>query len=304
MNIIFFGSSDFVEIVLKDLHKEHNVISVVTTPDAPAGRKGQLSPTPIAELAAKLELALLKPASLKTTEAEHQLKALNPDLFVVASYGKIIPQNILDIPKFGCLNIHPSLLPKYRGPTPIQTALKNGDTETGISIIVMDAEVDHGPILVQEKFSIDRNEHFQSLANKLFYIGSQLLLDNLKKYTDKTIIPLGQDHTSATFTKMLNKEDGKVDWTKSASEIYNQYRALIEWPGIWTTWKDQQLKIISCEPINVTGQGSPGDISLGGLVTCGKESMQLKSIQLPGKQPMEIKEFLNGHKDFIGSALN
>jgi methionyl-tRNA formyltransferase len=304
MNIIFFGSSDFVEIVLKDLHKEHNVISVVTTPDAPAGRKGQLSPTPIAELATKLELALLKPASLKTTEAEHQLKALNPDLFVVASYGKIIPQNILDIPKFGCLNIHPSLLPKYRGSTPIQTALKNGDTETGISIIVMDAEVDHGPILVQEKFSIDRNEHFQSLANKLFYIGSQLLLDNLKKYTDKTIIPLEQDHTSATFTKMLNKEDGKVNWTKSASEIYNQYRALIEWPGIWTTWKDQQLKIISCEPINVTGQGSPGDISLGGLVTCGKESIQLKSIQLPGKQPMEIKEFLNGHKDFIGSALN
>ncbi|MCC7356677.1 MAG: methionyl-tRNA formyltransferase [Candidatus Doudnabacteria bacterium] len=304
MKVVFFGSSDFVIQVLESLNETQTVLAVITTPDAPVGRKKTLTETPVAEAAKKLKLPVLKFESLKTVETLTELSELQADIFVVASYGKIIPQTILNLPQFGVINIHPSLLPIYRGPTPIQTALRNGDTTTGVSIIKMDAEVDHGPLLGQTSTNIEPNETFRGLSLRLFGLSIPLLNQALSECEAGTSKPTEQDHVNATFTKSLAKEDGQIDWSEPADKIFNQFRAYDPWPGLWTKWDGQFLKILDCKPSDMASKSSPGTVIEPNSVVCGNgTTLTLISVQIEGKQPTDIQSFIRGHKSFVGSQL-
>ncbi len=268
--------------------------------------------------------------SLRDEQTFETFKLLNPDLCVVAAYGKILPQKFLNVPRYGFLNIHPSLLPKYRGPSPVQTALLNGDEETGVTIMVMDAEVDHGPLLAMQEFSISNFQfsNHDELAKELFELGAKLLIETLPKYIRGELKPMEQDHGQATFTKMFQREDGRINWKESCENIYNRIRALNPEPGTWTTWKGKILNIsdgVATETEEGWPQsGDPGRVEVsrpnpsgvrrgqdpvvfkinGEIAVAAKKCyLILKSIQLEGGKKMDAKSFVNGHPDFLNSTL-
>lgn len=305
--IVFFGTSDFAIPALEKLLTDNwQIAAIITQPDRPVGRKQITTPPPIKEFAENNNLTVWQPEKLANYKT--QIANCKPDLFVVADYGKIIPQSILDLAKFGCLNIHPSLLPKYRGPSPIETALLDGQDKTGVTIMLLDKEMDHGLILAQEKAKIGQEESKSRLEERLAQMGANLLAKVLPKFLDGGIKPEAQDHATATYTKILTREDGQIDWKKSAQEIYNQYRAFHPWPGIFTIWEDQRLKIIKPEMSaehqsdKATGQvflNSNNELS----VNCGKGSLVLHEIQLEGKIIMNSKEFIRGYAAIVGTVL-
>lgn len=301
MKIVFFGTSDVGLPILEALHNsEHEVLQVVTSPDAPFGRKQELLSSPVANLASFLKLPVVKPQSVKNNpEFLEQLRNLQADIFIVVSYGKIMPQELLDIPRLKTLNIHFSLLPKWRGAAPIQYSLLNGEASTGITIFILDAEVDHGPILVQQTFAIEPNDTFGSLAKTLAVESAPILLDLLPKYEAGIITPQEQDHSQATFAKIIEKDQGRIDWSKTAQEIYNQWRAFTPWPGIWTTWQNQNFKILKAQVVE-----SPNEDNLSEVKQCGKDTyLLLQEVQLAGKKAMSMAEFLNGQKTFRSEDL-
>lgn len=288
MKIIFFGTSEFAVPALKALNKSgFEITAVVTTPDQPAGRKKAITPPPIKIAADFLKLKILQPTKLRDNSLFEEFKSLAPDLCIVAAYGKIIPEEYLSVPKQGFLNIHPSLLPKYRGPTPIQTAILNGDTETGITILRVDKDVDHGPIFIKKHFSIELGETYQQLHDRLADEGAGLLLEVISNI--ENIIPEEQNHDQATFTKMLERADGKIDWSRPHQEIYNQIRALNPEPGTWTTWNDRILNI--------------KDASFAKATEGHNEQLKLLIVQLEGKKETSLADFLSGHPDFDISQL-
>ena len=290
MKIVFFGTSDIGLPILEDLIANHQVLAVVTSPDKPSGRKQELTPTPIALLAKQHKIQILKPKKVRNnpdflSELAEIVDSRYIDIFIVVSYGKILPLELLELPPLKTINVHFSVLPKYRGAAPVQFALLNGETTTGTSIFILDAEVDHGPILATQQIAIADDDTNATLQAKLAEISSTLLLDTLPKYADGTLTPIEQDHSQATFTKLISKEDGLVDWSKPAPEIYNQFRAYQPWPGIYTTWQDKKLKIIDCK------------------LSEDKTSLELITIQLEGKNPVSMKDFMNGYPDFKMSQL-
>ncbi len=332
MKIVFFGTDSLAAESLQALCAKFSVVAVVTVPDAPVGRKQVLTESEVAVAARTLGLPVHKPESLKqNAELEATLRELAADVFVVAVYGKIIPQSILDIPPLGSVNVHPSLLPLYRGPAPIRTPLRNGDTETGVSIMLMDEQVDHGPLLAAEKVAIAPDDTNVTLTAKLSAIAAPLLVRALEGYVAGTITPTAQDHEKATTTKFVTKADGKIDWNNTAQDIYNQYRACQPWPGIYTTLpaiasaKDGRnsklLKITSCSIYSDSspilgevrrGETTPGTVLPDGIVSCGPQTLngveaptylQILTLQPEGKQPMDIKSFLNGNKEFVGGVV-
>lgn len=309
MRIVFFGTDGVAVPVLRVLAQNHEVAAVVTTPDAPVGRKQVLTASEVALLAVELGIPLFKPGRLKgDADFEAGLRNVQAEAFVVAVYGKIIPESILQVPALGSINIHPSLLPLYRGPAPIRTPLLRGDTETGVSIMLMDAEMDHGPLLAQQRVPIDLDDTNVTLTEKLGALSGPLLLDALAGYTAGTIAPLPQNHDKATFTHFVKKEDGRIDWNKSAQDIYNMWRAYQPWPGIFTTWNGKLLKITSCSIVENREQriesSKPGMVLDGGVVICGQNTyLQILTLQPEGKQVMDIQSFLNGNKQSIDSLL-
>lgn len=319
MKVVFFGTSDVGLPVLEALRKEHEVVLVVTSPDAAVGRKQILTPSPIAEFAEEHNLKLEKPSKVRNNaEFLDLLREQNADIFIVVSYGKILPQELLDIPRLKTLNVHFSLLPKYRGAAPIQYALLNGETKTGTTIFILDAEIDHGPILAQAEFNIDPEDNFNSLASELSVISAEMLTSILPDYEAGKLEPQEQNHAHATFAKIIKKEDGKIDWSKPASEIYNMHRAYSAWPGIYTTWKNgsdsKQLKILDCLSLdpehlpNLSVLTNPaGTVTVEEnmvYVTCGQSSiLLLLQVQLEGKNPTAVQDFVRGYKNFNGSVL-
>ncbi len=290
MKIVFFGTSDIGLPILEDLIANHQVLAVVTSPDKPVGRKQELTPTPIAELAKQHKIQILKPKKVRDnpdflSELAEIVDSRYIDIFIVVSYGKILPAELLELPPLKTINVHFSVLPKYRGAAPVQFALLNGETTTGTSIFILDAEVDHGPILATKNLAIDDDDTNTTLQTKLAELSSTLLLETLPKYADGSLTPVQQDHSQATFTKLISKEDGLVDWSKPAQEIYNQFRAYQPWPGIYTTWQDKKLKIIDCK------------------LSKDKTTLELITVQLEGKNPTSMKDFLNGYPDFEMSQL-
>lgn len=310
MKIVFFGTSNVALPILEELRKQHEIVAVVTSPDATVGRKQELTESPVSALAKDLKWTLLKPEKVKSnTEFINQLQSFGADIFVVVSYGKILPLEIINLPPLKTINVHFSILPKYRGSSPMQYALLNGDTQTGTSIFILDEKVDNGPILAQESANIEPWDNFFTLSDKLAKLSAKLILPTLEKYAQGQITPLPQQETEATFTKIISKQDGKIDWAKPANEIYNKFRAFFPWPGIWTTWNGQNLKITDCVYTELQMGGSTdayrkGQVLEGGIIVCGNNSaLKINQLQLAGKNEVNISEFLNGYQTFVGSTL-
>ncbi len=303
---IFFGTSKFAVPALEALFKAGYTISaVITTPDKASGRGNIPTPSAIKLVAQKLNLLVIQPEKLRNNpEIIRELKQLTPDVAVVAAYGKIIPPEIFNLPAYQTLNLHPSILPLYRGPSPIQYALLNGDKETGITIQKIDQETDHGDIIASEKVMIG-GENFEELHDELANLGSNLLIKILPGYIKGEITPKVQDHSKATFTKIIKKEDGKINWNDNSKKIFNTFRAFHQWPGIWTSWNNKILKIADCSNAE-SNDTKPGTIYEQGdhiYIGCGKGSLEIKRLQLESKKEMAIKDFVLGHPNFIGSLL-
>ncbi len=296
MKIVYFGTSEIGIPILSALKKHHQVLAVVTTPDKPVGRKQVLSPSAIANEASRLNLPVLKPTKVKNNpEFLEELKKFEADIFVVVSYGKILPVDLLDIPPLKTINVHFSLLPKYRGPAPVQFALLNGETKTGTSIFILDELVDHGPILAMQELDIDPDDTNISLQSKLAITSADLILETLPNYESGKIEPQAQNHDLATGSKIISKEDGKINWDQTAQEIYNQFRAYQPWPGIYTSWQGKILKILDCRPHTESSTET---------IDCGNKTyLRLITVQLEGKNPVSIKDFLNGYPDFNSKTL-
>ncbi len=305
MKIIFFGTSNVALPVLEALKKQHEVLAVVTTPDVKVGRKQLTRESPVAALAKDLSLKTFKPEKVKNNqELPAELRNLGADIFVVVAYGKILPPQIINLPKFKTVNVHFSVLPKYRGPSPIQFALLNGDAQTGTSIFLLDEKVDDGPLLSQEITGIDSDDNFFTLSDKLARLSAKIINEVLNDYANGKITPLPQDDSAASYSKIIAKQDGQINWQKTAAEIYNQFRAFYIWPGIWTTWQGKKIQILDCLPTDETALSDPGTIMPGGKVSSGNSTIiQIKTLKLEGKNEMAINDFLNGYRDFVGSHL-
>ncbi len=310
IKIIFFGTSEFVVPSLETLVKEglpaqagYEIVAVVTNPDEPVGIKKVLSPPPIKIAAQNLGLNILQFPSLKIENLK--LKIPDADVGVVAAYGKIIPAEIINLPRYGILNIHPSLLPKYRGPTPIQTTILNGEKETGVTIIKIDEEVDHGPILESRKWKIESRTKFEELSDALAKLGAELLIKILPDYLAGKITPQPQDHSQATFTKKFTREDAKINWDKTAEEIDCQIRALNPEPGVWTMWGGKMLKILDADVTDKKGGQNGQVIQKGNEIAVGATEglIVLKTIQLEGKKVTSAENFARGNESFIGAVL-
>lgn len=299
------GTPDFGAAILKELIKNNYVpVLVVTAPDKPMGRKKILIPSAVKQVCQRHGIAVSQPKKLK--EIKEKIKTTNSNLIITAAFGQIIPENILNIPKLGTLNVHPSLLPRHRGPSPIQTAILLGEKVTGVSIFLMDKMIDHGPIIAQKKHKIPQNIYHKELEKELSLIGSYLLIKNLPKWIKGQIKPIPQEEEQATYTKIIKKEDGRINWNNSAKQIEQQIRAFYPWPGSFTFWKNKILKITQAEPIKYP-QSVPGKISSEKenkiIIQSKSSALVIKKLQLEGKNEMTAKEFILGHKEFIGSIL-
>ena len=304
-DVIFMGTPDFAVPTLQRLIDEHNVIGVVTQPDRPAGRKNKLKQPPIKELALQHDIPVYQPEKLRKKDAIEQLKALGtPDVYIVAAFGQILPQTVLDIPKHGSINVHASLLPRWRGAAPIQAAIREGDSETGVTIMLMDAGLDTGPMLSKRAIPIEPYETGQSLHDKLANVGADLLSETLPDYLAGKITPEPQNDDLATLFPQIEKQDGEINWENSANSIERLMRAFTPWPGTYTTWGGKRLKIL--EGRAVAGGGTPGQvIEKGDVIAIGTgEGLFVPSmLQLAGSKAVAIGDFVNGHSDFVGSTL-
>lgn len=298
--VVFFGTPDFAVPFLSALIEEADidVASVVCQPDKPVGRKKIIMAPATKALAEKNGIEVYQPKSLKKNDAVVQLASYEADVFVVVAYGKIIPQTILDIPKNGSLNVHPSLLPEYRGPAPMQAAIASGDDQTGITIMLLDAGMDTGPILAQATLSLDADETYTSLQEKVHRDGPKLLVETLKRHIAGDITPIPQDDDRATLTSLLSREDGKIDWSAPMIQIERKVRAYDPWPGTWTTWNGKRLKILKAAPADFDPEHAPGTVAVKEgkiLVDCHDGTLDIQKLQLEGKPPMNPKEFLAGN---------
>lgn len=295
MKIVFMGTPEFGAMILEGLCKANlKPVLVITAPDKPVGRKQIITPPPVKIMAQQYRISVvLQPA--KILDSRFQILDSKPELIVVAAYGEILPQEILTIPKYGCLNIHPSLLPKYRGATPVQSAILNGDKETGLTIILMDEQIDHGPILSQKKTIIGPNETTSQLHDRLALMGSELLIDAIPDWIREKIKLRPQDDKKATYTKILTKKDGEINWTRPAQEIERQIRAFCPWPGAYTFWEREAVKIKNFKKTKVRKK-----ILLKILeARLQNHKLIIEKVQAEGKKPMNFKDFLRGNQDFL-----
>ncbi len=302
MKIIFAGTAEFGIPTLERLKKEHEIVLVITQPDKPAGRNKTITPPPIKLWADKNIIKVEQPE--KISNLKSLILNLEPDLLLVAAYGQIIPKDILDIPKFKSINIHGSLLPKYRGASPIQATILNMDGETGITLIQMDEKMDHGPIIAKEVVRLSKNETFVDLYKNLSIVAADLTVKTLPLWFENIIGAAEQIHTHATYTKLISRTDAKLNWSKSAKELDAQIRALNPEPGTWTTLDGKIIKIVKAQILSDVKIELPGKIhSHQGLpaVKTLDASLLIEQIQPEGKSVMNGKDFLNGLK--TGSKL-
>lgn len=293
------GSPDFALPALRALHAHYPVVGVVTQPDRAAGRGRELKPPPVKTLALELGIPLIQPEKLREPGAMEQLRAWSPDVIVVAAFGQILKQEVLDLPQFGCLNVHASLLPRWRGAAPINAAILHGDKETGVTIMKMNAGLDTGPILSQRSVRISPDETAGSLFEKLSTLGADLLIDTLPKYFSGEITPRPQPEEGATYAGMLKKEDGRLDFSQPAMELERKVRAFNPWPGTYFDWGGNRLKVHSAS-IGV-GEMRAGQRSVYlGLPAVGTSEnlLVLGEVQPAGKRPMDGKAFLAGARNW------
>ncbi len=304
--LVLMGSPAFALPTFEALAEEHEIAAVFTQPDQPAGRGLRPTPTPVKRWTVARGLPVFQPRSLRRDpKAIAQLRALKPDAIVVVAYGLILPPEVLRLPPYGCLNLHPSLLPRYRGPAPIQAALLNGDTETGVTVMLMTEEVDAGPILAMERESIGPEDTAETLGERLAQRGARLMRETLRRWLAGEITPQPQDDSQATYCPRITKADGEIDWRRPAVEIERRIRAFTPWPGCYTFWRGRRLKIGRAR-VRPDLQAPPGQVMPadgGAAVGTGEGALMLLEVQPEGKRMMPIEAFLNGHPDFLGSTL-
>ncbi len=312
MKLIFMGTPEFAVPSLKKLIAAGHVISAVfTQPDKPVGRRQIITPPPVKLYAQQHGLTVLQPAKIRTDEARAQIEPLlkAADALVVAAYGKILPDWMLAAPKHGCINVHSSLLPKYRGAAPINWAIAHGETETGVTIMQMDVGMDTGPMLLQGRLAIDANETTPELTARLAELGAELLIETLAELERGELQVTPQNHDEATLAPILKRENGQVTWALTAQEIRNRLRAFTPFPGCWTTFNEQRLELISVLAETATsGDHEPGIVSEVNkdsfAVACGGSSqLRVIEVQPAGKRPMSARDFLNGVRLQPGAKL-
>ncbi len=308
--VIFFGTPEFAVLPLRALQTLAlvEVVAVVTQPDKPVGKKMALTPPPVKVEAEKSNVKILQPTSIKGKNFEILFRQLNPDVVVIVAYGKIIPAALLGIPKYGWLNIHASLLPRYRGASPIQAALLAGDAMTGVTLMKIDSGLDTGPILAQKKITIMPSDDAQSLHHTLSRLGAAMLTDALPRYLAGSLKPASQQVKSPTpITKIVSKTDGRIDWQKPAVAIVRAIRAYTPWPGTFCRWNQKRLKVLEAQEHNGTELLPPGQTKLSQqnlLVGCGNGSqLKLISIQLEGKKTLKASDFLKGYPGIAVAQL-
>ncbi|MCL7452505.1 MAG: methionyl-tRNA formyltransferase [Anaerolineae bacterium] len=305
--VIFMGTPEFAVPTLQALDNHHQVVGVVTQPDRPAGRGRKLTASPVKELALSRGLEVYQPRKLIDPAAAQRLADWQPEVIVVAAFGQLLPPSVLELPPHGCLNIHGSLLPRYRGAAPISAAILAGDETTGVTLMLMDEGMDTGPILAQAEQAIGPSDTTASLTQELAGLGAQLLTSTLPAWLAGRITPQPQDDSQATYCRMLRKEDGRLDWTRSARHLDRQVRACDPWPGAYTRWQGQRLKVLRVYPRpDWSGPGSPGqvlELDPGVGVVTGQGALELLEVQLAGRKPTDIEPFSHGQRDFVGSVL-
>lgn len=307
MKIVFMGTPDFaVPCLQKLIDSKHDVVGVFSQPDKKVGRKQILTPPQVKSLALKYDLPIFQPNTLKNGEAYEIIEKLNPDLIVVVAYGKILPKEILDYAKYGCINVHASLLPKYRGAAPIQWSVLNGDEETGVTVMQMDVGLDTGDMLYVEKTNIDINETSEELFDRLSIIGADALIKTIDMIESDTVVRVPQPEGDFGYASMINKSMCLIDWNKPAFDIHNQIRGLQSWPVAMTTFNGKNLKVHKSVLSDKTGN-HPGEIVNNKnvlTVCCGDgKCIDILEVQLDGKKRMDTKSFLMGNKIDIGSYL-
>ena len=308
MKVVFMGTPYYVIPVLNSIQAEVDVIGVYTAPDRPKGKGGRMIVSPVKENAAEKNIRVYQPTTLRSEPAYAAFRKLSPDLVVVAAYGQIIPSSILGLPKYGFVNLHPSLLPKYRGASPVVSALLDGVMETGVTLLQLGEGVDDGPILAQAAVNIEQEEDAENLTGRLFEIGTGLLTES-GLLQGKQIPQIPQDEAGATFTKKVKKEDGKARWGRSAVDLERQARAFTPWPSLFSSWEGRLVKLRKVHAIARNHNAAEGTVIAWedpdlpvGIVT-GKGVLLIEMLQIEGKRTMSSEQFLRGHKDFVGSVL-
>ena len=309
--IIFMGTPEFAVPSLEALIRSaYQLVAVYTQPDRKSGREQAVASSPVKQLALSQGLKVVQPESLKVAGTVEGLADFAPDLIVVVAFGQILPAEILDLPKLGCLNVHPSLLPRYRGASPIATAILQGDDVTGVTIMLLDAGMDTGPILNQREVPISADDTTGSLAIRLAQTGAQLLMETLPLWIDGRIKPQPQEESRASYSKVINKSDGEIDWRLSTMELWRRVRAFDPWPGCYTWWRGKRLQLGQVVPLYGKKSGEPGEVialspptpaTVG--VRTGDGVLGLLRVQLEGKREISADEFVRGQRDFIGSRL-
>jgi methionyl-tRNA formyltransferase len=304
VRLVFAGTPDFAATALKSLlQTDHQVVGVYSQPDRPSGRGRKLTSSPVKQVSLDAGIPVFQPQTLKTPEAQEELKALNADVMIVAAYGLILPQAILDIPRHGCLNIHASLLPRWRGAAPIQRAIAAGDRETGITIMQMDAGLDTGDMLLKMTTPIQESDTGGSLHDRLAEMGGQAIVDTLGSVKNGTLAAEPQNDQSACYAHKLSKEEGHIDWTEDATAISRLIRAFNPWPGTYTDADDLRIRIHAAEVIDITSDRHPGTVvarSRDGIdIACGLDVLRITRLQLAGSRPQSTSDLINGGKDIL-----
>lgn len=310
LKIVFMGTPQFGVVPLEYLvENQYTVTGVYTQQDKVAGRGQLITASPVKKTAEQYNLPVYQPVNLKTEASVAELAAIKPDLIITSAYGQILSQRVLDIPRFGCINIHPSLLPLYRGVSPVPASILAGDEFTGVTIMLSDQGIDTGPILAQARIPVLAQDTTGTLTDKLSVIGAQLLLDVIPRWTTGQLKLRRQDNIAASYCRKIAKEDGEIDWKLPASIIWRQTRAYAPWPGSYTSWQGRQLKILAARPVGQVGGQRPGEVvpvkdkEIGFGVKAGDEILGVLAVQYEGKRAMAAADFARGQRGFIGTVL-
>jgi methionyl-tRNA formyltransferase len=307
VRVVFMGTPEFAVPSLEALIQAGaQVVGVVTQPDRPAGRGKKVQVTPVKQLAVQNGLGVYQFERLRSALGLEAMRLLEPDLFVTAAFGQILSKKLLAVPRLGTVNVHASLLPKLRGPAPINWAILNGETRTGVTIMLTDAGVDTGDMLSFEETAILENDTAPELSQRLSVMGAKLLIQTIRRYVKGEIIPRKQNADLATYYPMLSKELGRIDWRQTASQIHRQVRALLPWPGTYAFLEGDMVKVHEASPAQ--GQGKPGEVLIssareGLIVACGQGALRLNRIQLPGSKAMPDTDYLRGHAIPVGKVF-